>query len=159
MALAVTDSNTSALISGLTEAVDEKRLGFPRAVADDLMALVRREPPAHPIWAWAKGLTTKLDPYVGNVGQRHPLMGHIVELGFEHGLENLVDNKEGCLVDVGCLCLDLCEAGRDFILVTEDLGEHPLRPTMGQLAKHCGWPVVGAVGALDHLDLGHLTFL
>lgn len=156
MALAVKSTSTDALISGLTDAVDEGRLGFPRAVADDLMAIVHRDPPEHPIWAWAKGLTTKLDPYAANVGQRRPLMGHIVDLGFEHGPESLVDNREGCLVEVGCLCLDLCEGGRDFYLATEDVGEHPLRPTLGQLAEACGWPLLDAVGALTMLGLDHL---
>lgn len=157
MALAVKHANTDALISGLTDAVDDKRLGFPRMVADDLMALVRRDPPEHPIWAWARALTTKLDPYAANVGQRRPLMGHIVKLGFDHGPESLGDNKEGCLVEVGCLCLDLCESGADFFLATEDLGEHPLRPTMVQLAEHCDWALTNAIGALTWLGLHHLV--
>lgn len=156
MALAVKPANTDQLIVGLTAALDGDRLGFPREVADELMATVHTTtPPPHPIWAWAGGLTTKLKPYEGEIGQKRPLMGHIVDLGFDHGPESL-DNKEPCLVRVGCLCLDLCDTGRDFFLATEDVGEHPLRPTMGQVAEKCGWPVLDAVGALSHLDLDHL---
>lgn len=156
MALAVRPANADQLIAGLTAAVDEDRLGFPREVADELMLVVNKTtPPPHPIWAWASGLTTKLAPYAGNVGQRRPLMGHIVELGFEHGPESL-DNKEGCMVQVGCLCLDLCDSKTDFFLATEDVGQHPLRPTMGEIAEKCGWPILDAVGALNHLGLGHL---
>jgi hypothetical protein len=151
MSRAVDNANHPNLLTGLTRCVDQERLAFPREVADELQVVAREEP----IWAWANGLTSKLDKYSADIALMRPLMGHVRKAGFPHGIESL-DGKEGCLTQVGCLCLELEDALTTFVLATEDTGEHPLRPTMEQIAVQAGWSVLDARGALTHLGLEHL---
>ena len=119
--------------------------------ADELLVIARDEP----IWAWASGLASKLDAYSADIAFMRPLMGYIRKAGFPHGIESL-DGKEGCLPSVGCLCLQLAGSKVNFVLTTEDTGEHPLRPTMEQIANECGWTVLSARCALTHLGLANL---
>lgn len=141
------------MIQGLTSCVDQGRLAFPRAVADELTVIARGEP----IWSWASGLTSKLDAYNPNISWMRPFMGYVVQCGFEHGIEG-IENGEGAMATVGCLCLELQNSSRQFVLATEDIGETPLRPTMEQVANLAGWNIIDARGALNHLGLGHLSF-
>lgn len=151
MCRVVDPSNHPALLADLTDCVDKEELGFPREVCSELQVIARDEP----IWAWASGLTNKLDRFAANISFIRPFMRHVHGLGFTHGIEHL-EKGASCLAPVGRLCLSLTQDGVDFVLATEDTGTVPLRPTMEQIANRANWPVIDAVGALNHLGLGGL---
>jgi hypothetical protein len=139
------------LLTGLTKRVDKGELGFPREVCAELEVIAREEP----IWAWANGLTSKLDPFSSNINYIRPLMTLVVRLGFEYGIETL-EKDRSAFAPVGRLCLMLQEESTDFVLATEDTGEVPLRPTMEQVAQQAGWQHLDARGALNYLGLADL---
>lgn len=151
MSRVVNPSKHPNLLAGLTECVDDERFGFPREVCSELQTIARDEP----IWAWASGLTSKLDRFSANIGYIRPVMALVANLGFAFGIETL-EKDTGCLAAVGRLCMMLTEELTEFVLATEDTGDLPLRPTMEQLAQQAGWPYLDARAALDHLGLGAL---
>ncbi|MGY4712573.1 hypothetical protein ACXDF8_23970 [Mycolicibacterium sp. CBM1] len=139
------------LLTGLSKLVDRAELGFPREVCSELEIIAREEP----IWAWANGLTSKLDPFAADIVYMRTLMANAVELGFEDGFESLEKGENG-FGPVCRLCFHLQAEEREFVLATEDTGETPLRPTMEQIANHVGWTRIDAATALEHLGLADL---
>ena len=78
-----------------------------------------------------------------------------IELGFEEGLED-IDGKEPSLVDVAAYARQLSCEQRDFVVVTEDYGEAPLRPTMGFLCEKFSWPRCNCNKFLIEVELDNL---
>jgi hypothetical protein len=140
------------LLDGLTQRIDDAELGFPREVCKELQGIAREDPT---IWAWASGLTTKLNSFNPDFIYMRTVMAHVVDLGFDHGIDQL-ESREGAFAPVCRLCCNLQADGHDFVLATEDTGEYPLRPTMEQMAVRAGWNHFSAGDALNHLGLADL---
>jgi hypothetical protein len=151
MAEVVDEDDLEELWDTLTDLVEGGSLGFPRPVVAELGVIARGEP----VQGWAAGLGTRLNSYSANIKYNRPLMGYAADLGYEYGFESL-DGKDPSIISVGRLGCQYATEGTDFVIVTEDRGPNPLRPTMEDLATVAGWNYVNAGTCMQTLGCDHL---
>jgi hypothetical protein len=145
-------SNVDRAFDEFTSRVEAEQFGFPRAVLEDLRVRARGEP----ITAWAAGLGSNLRSFAASIQYRSWLMRVLqIELGFEEGLED-IDGREPSIVDVAAYARQLSCEHRDFVVVTEDCGEVPLRPTMEFFCERFGWRRCNCNKFLVELELDYL---
>lgn len=137
------------MLEEMTALVETEVLCFPRAVARDLGTTARDEPVA----VWVAGLGTKLNPFRADIKYMRPLMGYVKACGFEEGF-TLLSGAEPSVADVARLACQYSDEGREFTIASEDVGDAPLSPTMGQLCAAASWPRISAREAAINLGLG-----
>jgi hypothetical protein len=136
------------LLADMTDCVEKRRLHFPREVADELAVLARETPLA----GWGAGLGSALSDYRADIVYNRQLMAMVASLGFPEGFSGL-DNKDPSLLSIARLACQYRETNVDFMMLTTDLGEGPLRPSMGQLCTEADWIVVDPFAAKVLLGL------
>jgi hypothetical protein len=129
-----------ALLSDMTDLVEDKILRFPREVADELAILARDDDSSKDdrLAAWAAGLGGHLNDFRSDVSYSRPFMAYVQDAGFPEGFQAL-DNKDPSMVHVGRIACEYQKANMEFVILSTDSSKHPLRPTMKQLCKLAGW--------------------
>jgi hypothetical protein len=134
----------------LTDRVEGKDFGFPKEVVDDLDVLARSEQ----VLAWASGLGASLDFCTANINHRRWVMHQVQkELGYELGFET-VDGKDPSIAAVAMLAREFDVRSAPFVIVTEDVSENPLRPSMREFCERAEWPWCGTRVLLEQFGLG-----
>ncbi|MEV4237050.1 hypothetical protein AB0J47_17945 [Nocardia sp. NPDC049737] len=142
--------NIHRLVDRLTKAVDDRELGFPREVVTNLQVVARDDP----VSFWAGGLGRRLNHFRADIVHDRTLMKHVDALGFEEGFETL-DGSDPCIASIGRLACQYQHERTEFTVVTEDVGEGPLSPTMEQLCTTALWPYCDASACIRYLGLGN----
>lgn len=133
----------------LTERVENYDLRFPREVVDELQVLARDDQVA----SWAGGLGGHISEHRADIGFMRPLMSLVASIGSTGGFATL-DGKEPAISAVARLAFAYEHSGLDFVVMTGDIGTHPLRPTMEELCASKTWNVVPCADAAALLGLG-----
>lgn len=149
----VDKDNMSDLFYALTPLVESGSLIFPRAVVKDLTTWARDEPVAY----WSQGVNPLLRSFVPEIGHKIWLMRKLqLELGYEEGVSN-VDGSEPSIVDVMALGRRCEQESAPFYVVSDDVSDSPLRPSVAQLCIHFSWERIPMANYLEqHAGLAHL---
>jgi hypothetical protein len=139
------------LWNGLTKAVEDQRLRLSYEVRDELNVIARQEP----IAAWASGLGSVVRKTSTNIKYFRPLTALVRKNGYSEGFVTL-DAREPSIVGVGKLALEYCEDGIEFRIISDDLGLHPLCPTMEQLCEFADWELVTPADGIRALGMESL---
>jgi hypothetical protein len=140
------------LWAGLSKAVEDGELGFPKDVCAELSVLARGEP----VQAWATGVESHLGHWGADIKYNRPLMAMVQsKMGYSNGFETM-DGNERSLPAVGRLLMQLDKQNVPFVVITEDVEPFALGPTMGELCEERSWPVVNCRDGLVALGLGKL---
>jgi hypothetical protein len=136
------------LLEALTQHIEKGKAGFPRRVVEELKVLARDEP----ITQWCIGLGNGIRHCNPTYSYFQAIMDVVAELGFDEGLEN-PDGSEPSFIYTVARSYFWRLDGQEVVIVSEDVGDHPLRPTMEQLCDRLSCPMIDARSAVRELSL------
>jgi hypothetical protein len=141
-------TKVGALFDAVTLRLEAGTLRFPREVVDELQVIARYEF----IAGWASGLGSTRDKWTSEVVHLRQVMTLVTRLGYEEGFVSL-DGSDPSIAYVARMCFHLQAQSVDFRVLSSDLGNGPLSPTMEQICGEAGWQIISPQDCVTRLSL------